>query len=131
MDVPVVYTAGTAEDAVYVVDFKNALNGATSDKLIDTPYSIPASVVINDVSYWNGNYTQTVGGSKYFTAEEFAYSLKDNCNITLTHNIDMMNAPLKFAFTMDCHSERAGKCFLSYSFRTGKNYGVKNPVLFY
>lgn len=73
-----------------VVDFQDAPADATYANIATKKDG--TSVVINGVSYWNGNATANVGGDAYFTAEEFAAALADGTktlNIELTHNIDM------------------------------------------
>lgn len=75
----------------YVVDFQDAPADATYANIATKKDG--TSVVINGVSYWNGNATESsVGGDAYFTAEEFAAALADGTktlNIELTHGIDM------------------------------------------
>ena len=74
----------------YVVDFQDAPADATYANIATKKDG--TSVVINGVSYWNGNATESsVGGDAYFTAEELAYALGNSAafDAVLTHNIDM------------------------------------------
>jgi len=99
LDMPAVHTASTPDSGPQVIDFKNAPEGATyTDVLAANHIDRPASIVIDGVSYWNGKKHASVGGDRYFTAEELAYRLENetNLNVELTDNIDMQSLPLVF-----------------------------------
>lgn len=77
-----------------VVDFIDAPADATYANVINVNLEASkVSVVINEVSYWNGNATESNGGDAYFTAEEFAYLLQNGVakTVAMTHDIDMQN----------------------------------------
>ena len=78
-----------ASGSAYVVDFQDAPADATYANIATTKSG--TSVVINGVSYWNGNAATSVGGDAYFTAEELASVLGNSAafDAVLTHNIDM------------------------------------------
>lgn len=73
---------------------------ATTNEVEKATGDDKASIVINKVSYWNGDLVAAVGGSKdnnYYTAEELAHALRQSAaaEIKLTHNIDMQDGAVE------------------------------------
>lgn len=89
LDAPVIYEA-TAKGVIDVTSEIAAPEGAKFAGIVAK--NTGASIVVNNVSYWNGLAYDTNGGDDYFTAEELAYALQTAgaaLDTELTHNIDM------------------------------------------
>lgn len=97
---PAIFTVVSSKK---VIDFTaDAALGAAPANVVavnGTTATDKASIVINGVSYWNGDVAEgNIGGANYFTAEELAAVwAADAINkpaIVLTHDIDMQSLPV-------------------------------------
>lgn len=97
-DMPAIFHVTANTGNVLDITASEAI-GATIENVVsvngDTPTTATASIVLNGVSYWNGN-AYADNEDKYFTAEELAYAMKQNAgyDIVLTHDVDMQNVEL-------------------------------------
>lgn len=95
-DMPAIFHVTANTGNVLDITASEAI-GATIENVVsvngDTPTTATASIVLNGVSYWNGN-AYADNEDKYFTAEELAYAMNSNAknDVVMTHNIDMQNA---------------------------------------